>query len=74
MNTKDLIRLSVPLGEPPRRAIDFISRFILSGGDKSRLEEGVKAIVANPALFAEDPMRKEFTKSNARCLAARLSE
>jgi tRNA-splicing ligase RtcB (3'-phosphate/5'-hydroxy nucleic acid ligase) len=63
MNTKDLIHLGVPLGEAQRRAVDFISQFILRGGDKSRLEEEVKAIVANPALFAEDPLRKEFAKS-----------
>jgi tRNA-splicing ligase RtcB len=63
MNTKELIRLGVPLGEAQRRAVDFISQFILSGGDKARLEEEVKAIVANPALFAEDPMRKEFAKA-----------
>jgi len=29
MNTKDLIRLGVPLGEATRRATDFISKFIL---------------------------------------------
>jgi tRNA-splicing ligase RtcB (3'-phosphate/5'-hydroxy nucleic acid ligase) len=63
MNTKDLIRLGVPLGEAQRRAVDFISQFILRGGDKSRLEEEIKNIVANPALFAEDPLRKEFAKS-----------
>ena len=48
MNTKDLIRLGVPLGEATRRATDFIGRFILGGGDKTRLDEEVKAIVANP--------------------------
>ena len=53
----------MPAGESQRRAIDFISQFILGGGDKSRLEEEVKAIVANPALFAEDPLRKEFAKA-----------
>lgn len=63
MNTKDLIRLGVPLGEAQRRAIDFISQYLLQGGDKSRLEEEVKAIVADPALFAEDPLRKEFAKA-----------
>ena len=65
MKTRDLIRLGVPLGEATRRATDFISQFILSGGDKSRLEEEVRAIVANPALFAEDPLRKEFAKAVA---------
>ena len=53
----------MPLGQAQARAVDFISQFILSGGDKTRLEEEVKAIVANPALFAEDPLRKEFAKS-----------
>ena len=33
MNTKDLIRLGVPLGEAQRRAVDFISQFILRSGD-----------------------------------------
>jgi len=55
----------VPLGEATRRAADFVSQFILRGGDKSRLEEEVKAIVANPALFTEDPLRKEFAKAIA---------
>src|SRR5688572_3617682 len=63
MNTKELIRLGVPLGEAQRRAVDFISKFILSGGDKTRLEDEVRAIVTNPAFFAEDPLRKEFAKS-----------
>ena len=63
MNTKDFIRLGIPLGEATRRATDFVSQFILSGGDKTRLEEEVKAIVANPALFAEDPLRKELAKA-----------
>jgi tRNA-splicing ligase RtcB (3'-phosphate/5'-hydroxy nucleic acid ligase) len=65
MNAKNLLRLGVPLGEATRRAMEFISRFILSGGDKARLEEEVKAIVANPALFAEDSLRKEFAKAVA---------
>jgi tRNA-splicing ligase RtcB len=63
MNTKDFIRLGIPLGEATRRATDFVSQFILSGGDKTKLEEELKAIIANPALFAEDPMRKELAKA-----------
>jgi len=63
MNTKDLLRLGVPLGEATRRATDFISKFILSGGDKSRLEEEVKAILANPSGFTEDGLRGEFAKA-----------
>ena len=45
MNSKDFIRLGVPLGEAARRATDFVSKFILAGGDKSRLREEVAAIV-----------------------------
>jgi tRNA-splicing ligase RtcB len=63
LNTKDLIRLGVPLGEATRRATDFISKFILGGGDKSRLEEEVKAIIANPSGFTDDPLRGEFAKA-----------
>src|SRR5438034_11120918 len=63
MNTKDFIRLGIPLGEATRRATDFVSKFILGGGDKTRLEEEVKAIVANPSAFEEDPLRQEFAKA-----------
>src|SRR5215467_12122513 len=63
MNTKDFIRLGIPLGEATRRATDFVAQFILSGGDKTKLEEELKAVVANPALFAEDPTRKELAKA-----------
>ncbi len=63
MNSKDFLRLGVPLGEATRRATDFVSRFILGGGDKSRLEEEVKAIVADPAGFLGDPLRGEFAKA-----------
>ena len=63
MNTKDFIRFGIPLGGATRRATDFVSQFILSGGDKSRLEEELKAILANPALFAEDPLRKELANA-----------
>ena len=63
VNTKDFLRLGVPLGEATRRATDFISRFILGGGDKSRLQAEVKAIVANPAAFTGDPLRGEFARA-----------
>src|SRR5208283_2036621 len=62
MNTKDFLRLGVPLGEATRRATDFIAKFILGGGDKSRLREEVAAIVADPSAFTEDPLRGEFAK------------
>src|SRR5574342_414866 len=41
MNAKDFLRLGVPLGEATRRATDFVSRFVLGGGDKARLPEAV---------------------------------
>src|ERR1700689_356039 len=63
MNTKDFLRLGVPLGEATRRATDFVAKFILGGGDKSRLHEEVAAVVANPSAYAGDPLRGEFAKS-----------
>src|SRR5215813_424105 len=66
MKAKDFIRLGVPLGEATRRATDFVSRFILAGGDKTRLEEEVKVILANPSTFTEDALRGEFAKSLLR--------
>ena len=55
--------MGVPLGEATRRATDFISKFILGGGDKSRLHEEVAAIVANPSAFVDDALRGEFAKA-----------
>jgi tRNA-splicing ligase RtcB len=63
MNTKDFLRLGVPLGEATRRATDFVAKFILGGGDKSRLHEEVAAIVANPSAFVDDPLRGEFARA-----------
>src|SRR5580658_2718050 len=63
MNTKDFLRLGVPLGEATRRATDFVAKFVLGGGDKSRLHEEVAAIVANPSAFVDDPLRGEFAKA-----------
>jgi tRNA-splicing ligase RtcB len=63
MNTKDFLRLGVPLGQATSRATDFIAKFILGGGDKSRLHEEVAAVVANPSAFVDDPLRGEFAKA-----------
>ena len=63
MNSKDFIRLGVPLGEATRRATGFVAKFILGGGDKSRLESEVKAIIAHPAAYLDDPLRSEFAKA-----------
>src|SRR5580692_3725296 len=63
MNTKDFLRLGVPFGEATRRATDFVSKFILGGGDKTKLHEEVSAIVADPSAFTEDPLRGAFAKA-----------
>ena len=63
MNTKDFIRLGVPLGEATRRATDFVAKFILGGGDKTRLKAEVNAILANPSAFVGDGLRGEFAKA-----------
>lgn len=63
MNAKDFLRLGVPLGEATRRATDFVSKYILGGGDKSQLHQEVTAIIANPSAFVKDPLRGEFAKS-----------
>ena len=63
MNAKDFLRLGVPLGEATRRATDFVARFVLGGGDKSRLHEEVAAIVANPSEFLADSLRGEFART-----------
>jgi tRNA-splicing ligase RtcB len=63
MNTKDLIHAGVPLGQPLRRATDFIARYCLSGGDRTRIAEEVAAIVADPASFHNDPLRGEFARA-----------
>src|SRR5665213_4284383 len=63
MNTKDFLRLGVPLGEATRRATNFVSKFIFGGGDKSRLHEEVAGVVANPSAYADDPLRGEFAKA-----------
>ena len=64
MNTKDLIRLGVPLGAT-RRATDFISRFILGGGEKAQLESEIRAVLANPAMFAEDSLAESLPKRSS---------
>jgi tRNA-splicing ligase RtcB len=63
MYTKDFIRLGVPLGQATRLATDFVARFILGGGDKSRLHEEVASIVANPSAFLADDLRQDFAKA-----------
>jgi hypothetical protein len=53
MNTKDFVKLGVPLGEATRRATGFVAQYVLRGGDTAKLEDEIKAIVVNPLLFAD---------------------
>ena len=66
MNTKDLIELGIPPGEANRRALEFISRYILKGLDKARLRDEVAAVLANPAAFVRDELRGELAKTLLR--------
>ncbi len=66
MNTKDLIQLGVPPGEPTRRGIDFIARYVLKGLDRAKLAEEVEAVVQHPEAFVEDDLRGEFAKALLR--------
>ncbi len=63
MNTKDLLHLGVPLGEPMRRATNFISQFVLGGRDKTRIGDEVKAVLTKPSAFRADPLRGEFARA-----------
>ena len=67
MNTKDLIRLGVPPGEPTRRGREFIARYILKGLDPAKLAETVEAVVRTPAAFTDDELCGEFAKALLRC-------
>ncbi len=66
MNQKDLIRLGVPPGEAMRRGLDFITRYILKGLDKSKLAAEVEAVVKAPVDFVEDALRGEFAQALVR--------
>ena len=63
MNSKDFLRLGVPLGEATRRATDFVAKFVLAGGDRTRLAEEVAAVVADPSAFVGDRLRGEFARA-----------
>ena len=59
----------MPPGEPTRRGIDFISRYILKGLDKARLAEDVESVARHPAAYVEDELRGEFAKALLRLRA-----
>ncbi len=63
MNVHDLVRLGAPQGEAARRGVDFITRFLLGGGDKTRLREEVEAVIRDPGAFVKDPLRRDFARA-----------
>ena len=63
MNTKDLIRLGVPLGEPIHLAHEFIRNFIAQGNDGAQLEAEIFNIVANPPAFFADELRAPLARA-----------
>lgn len=58
-----MVRLGVPSGEAIRRGVEFVTKFILSGGDRTRLDEEVTAVVRDPGAFVKDPLRGAFAKA-----------
>jgi tRNA-splicing ligase RtcB len=63
VNTGELTRLGVPIGEAQRRAIDFVAKFVLGGGDKGTLSAEIQSVLKNPNAFLRDPLRAELAKS-----------
>ncbi len=63
MNTKDLIRLGVPVGEPIKLAHEFIQSFIAQGKDGALLEGEIFNVVANPPAFFADELRAPLARA-----------
>ena len=63
MNTKDLIRLGVPVGEPIKLAHEFIQSFIAQGDNGAQLEAEIFNIVANPPAFFADELRAPLARA-----------
>jgi tRNA-splicing ligase RtcB (3'-phosphate/5'-hydroxy nucleic acid ligase) len=63
MNTKNLIRLGVPAGEPIRVAHEFIKNFIARGNDGARLEAEIFNIVTDPPAFFADELRAPLARA-----------
>jgi tRNA-splicing ligase RtcB len=63
MNTKDLLRVGVPAGEPIQLAHKFIQGFIAQGNDGALLEAEVLNIVADPTAFFADALRAPLARA-----------
>ncbi|MBM3822626.1 MAG: RtcB family protein [Verrucomicrobia bacterium] len=74
MNQHDLIRLGVPSGEATRRALDFVTRYILKGLDRTQLSQDIERVVRDPASFVDDPLRGALASALVRARPALRSE
>lgn len=63
MNTKQLLNLGVPLGEPMNRAKGFIADYVLKGGDRDQIESIVANVVADPSAYVEQALQGPFAKA-----------
>jgi tRNA-splicing ligase RtcB (3'-phosphate/5'-hydroxy nucleic acid ligase) len=63
MNTKELIRLGVPVGKPIQLAHEFVRNFIAQGRDGAELEAEIFNIVADPSAFFADELRAPLARA-----------
>jgi hypothetical protein len=63
MNTKDLIRLGVPVGEPIALAHEFIQNFIALGNDGAQLKNEIFNIDVNPPAVFADELRAPLARA-----------
>ncbi len=63
MNTKDLIRLGVPVGKPIQLAHEFIENFIMQGSDDAQLKAEIFNIIADPSAFFGDELRAPLARA-----------
>jgi tRNA-splicing ligase RtcB len=63
MNTKDFIRLGVPLGQPIEVAREFVQQYIAAGHDGAGLETEIFNIVANPTAYFGDELRAPLARA-----------
>ncbi|MDB6173942.1 MAG: rtcB [Chthoniobacteraceae bacterium] len=63
MNTKDLIRLGVPSGEPVKIAHAFMHEFVARGHDGALLEAEIGELVSNPSAYFADELRAPLARA-----------
>jgi tRNA-splicing ligase RtcB len=63
MNSKDLIALGVPQGQPVKIAHDFIQAYIAGGNPGVALQDEIGRIVADPTAFFEDALRAPLARA-----------